>query len=148
MVINKKQHNTKHRLIKFLISLSTLILISSCAVYKTGFECPAGKGEVCKSVTEVNEMVSRGELGRNIAVWSREPNFEVKENKSKQHKQRTEVKNKKLNKSLQVVAKKTKNSSTKIKSTGSNTVSSTKTKNINEDKTEVSNDKIKKECRC
>lgn len=139
MVINKKQHHRKYRLIKLLGSLGALLLVSSCAVYKTGFECPAGKGQGCKSVTEVNEMVSRGELGRNIAVWTIEPSFQVIENKSKYHKLKTETKRKR------------KNSEKKI-SKDTNTGPSTEPDKVIQEKIEPKADtdtrKTKKACGC
>lgn len=148
MVINSKQHNTKYRLIKFLGLLSALMLISSCAVYKTGFECPAGKGQGCKSVTEVNEMVSRGEIGRNIAVWSREVAAKETDSLAYQGKQKNYQLKPKQNRDSKTVTKKTKNANTETKNISPKTVSNTKTQDKSEDKAVVSNNKIKKACGC
>ena len=60
-----------NRGIRYIGVLSSLLLVCSCAVYKTGFECSPGAGEGCKSVSQVNEMVSRGEIGRNLSIWQK-----------------------------------------------------------------------------
>lgn len=54
---------------KILLIFISSLLLSSCAVYRTGFECPASKGVACKSVSEVNEMVERLELGGGSVIW-------------------------------------------------------------------------------
>mgnify|MGYP005846664531 CR=1 FL=1 len=60
-----------NRAIRYLGALGSLLLVCSCAVYKTGFECSPGAGEGCKSVSQVNEMVSRGEIGKNLSIWQK-----------------------------------------------------------------------------
>ena len=48
-----------------LLSLLILPLISGCSimgVYEGGFDCPPGKGVSCKSISEVNEKINKGEL--------------------------------------------------------------------------------------
>lgn len=37
-------------------------LLSGCAIYEQAFDCEAGKGLGCKSISEVNGFVDRGEL--------------------------------------------------------------------------------------
>lgn len=54
---------------KILLLFISSLLLNSCAVYRTGFECPASKGVSCKSVSEVNEMVERRELGGGSVIW-------------------------------------------------------------------------------
>lgn len=43
-----------------------LIQVSGCAAYNTDFECGAGQGAGCKSISEVNEMVNNGEIGKKF----------------------------------------------------------------------------------
>lgn len=45
----------------FLLCLP-LCLTGCMGIYEGGFECPAGAGVGCKSISEVNTMVDRGEL--------------------------------------------------------------------------------------
>ncbi len=40
----------------------TLSLSGCMGVYEGGFECPAGRGVGCKSISDVNQMVNHGEL--------------------------------------------------------------------------------------
>jgi len=43
--------------------LLSVALLSGCmGIYEGGFECPAGSGVGCKSISEVNQMVNQGEL--------------------------------------------------------------------------------------
>lgn len=37
--------------------------LSACAISKEHFDCPHGKGVGCRSITEVNHMVNKGQLG-------------------------------------------------------------------------------------
>ena len=43
--------------------LSTALCLSGCmGIYEGGFECPAGRGVGCKSISDVNQMVNQGDL--------------------------------------------------------------------------------------
>lgn len=143
MVINNKQHKnqTKYRLIKKLRTfslLSTLMLISSCAVYKTGFECPAGQGEGCKSVTEVNEMVSRGEIGRNISVFRRDVTLEVRKTRPQDKSKEKQLESKEQRQADTEIK-------TKLNSQCKNKYNAEKAINLD---TQIKTQKTKKECRC
>ncbi len=45
----------------FLLSLS-LCLTGCMGIYEGGFECPAGTGVGCKSISDVNTMINRNQL--------------------------------------------------------------------------------------
>ena len=49
----------------FLSFLPVLILLSGCSTTSEVFECEAGKGIGCKSISEVNKMVDTGKLANN-----------------------------------------------------------------------------------
>lgn len=51
-----------------VIFLICLLLLSSCAVYGTQFECKGGKGAKCTSVSGVNRMIDRGEIRDEEAI--------------------------------------------------------------------------------
>lgn len=56
-----------------LFVLTLLPLLSGCSVmgvYEGGFDCPAGSGVGCKSISEVNEMVNSGALSPQESVAS------------------------------------------------------------------------------
>ena len=60
------QSGNKSSFIKpFLPFLPFLILLSGCSTTSEVFECEAGKGIGCKSVSEVNKMVDNGKLTNN-----------------------------------------------------------------------------------
>ncbi len=48
-----------------LLFLSVLTLLSGCSTTSEVFECEAGKGIGCKSISEVNKMVDQGQVGGN-----------------------------------------------------------------------------------
>ncbi len=50
------------KLIKGLISSSTLLFLISCAGINGKFDCPSQAGIYCNSVSEVNDLVDRGKL--------------------------------------------------------------------------------------
>lgn len=54
----------------FLPLLLFLILLSGCSTSSEVFECEAGKGIGCKSISDVNKMVDNGKLANN-----EEPDF-------------------------------------------------------------------------
>ncbi|MBY0501706.1 MAG: hypothetical protein K2P93_06875 [Alphaproteobacteria bacterium] len=46
-----------------LLSATLPFCLQGCmGVYEGGFECPAGEGVGCKSISEVNQMVNEGDL--------------------------------------------------------------------------------------
>lgn len=47
-----------------LLTLSAISLLSGCTAYNESFDCPAGKGIGCQSVTEVKKKLDQG--GINI----------------------------------------------------------------------------------
>jgi hypothetical protein len=47
---------------KLSIAILMITQLTSCASYQEDFECKAGKGVGCKSISEVNDMVNRGEV--------------------------------------------------------------------------------------
>ncbi len=53
-----------------LLFLSVLTLLSGCSTTSEVFECEAGKGIGCKSISEVNKMVDNEKLAHN-----EEPDF-------------------------------------------------------------------------
>ncbi len=51
--------------------LGVLLSLSGCmGVYEGGFECPPGKGVGCKSISQVNEMINRGDLPKSDSLSS------------------------------------------------------------------------------
>ena len=52
--------------VKKILQLVTIlllpILLSSCAVYSTGFTCPDSKGAKCVMLSQVDSMVDSGEI--------------------------------------------------------------------------------------
>jgi hypothetical protein len=69
-LVNKYKNKTqKKKILQYCntaILRATLLpaaLLSGCmGIYEGGFECPAGTGVGCKSISEVNQMVNQGEL--------------------------------------------------------------------------------------
>lgn len=69
--INKKMKNkfgssvhlmTDHRLLITAMLLPAALLSGCMGIYEGGFECPAGTGVGCKSISDVNTMVNQGEI--------------------------------------------------------------------------------------
>lgn len=52
----------QHFLSVTLIAMLPALLSGCMGVYEGGFECPAGAGVGCKSISEVNDLVNAGEL--------------------------------------------------------------------------------------
>ena len=48
---------------KALLALSLGIVLSGCSTTSETFDCKAGKGVGCKSISQVNKMVDEGSLG-------------------------------------------------------------------------------------
>jgi Type IV conjugative transfer system lipoprotein (TraV) len=52
-----------------LTAMMLFPLLTSCAgVYDQGFDCPAEKGVGCKSISQVNSMVDKGELNKSSII--------------------------------------------------------------------------------
>lgn len=52
----------KKVIIKIAILVGALVILSSCSVYGTKFECKAGVGARCSSISKVNEMIDNGDI--------------------------------------------------------------------------------------
>lgn len=59
---NQQIHNSKTLKV---ISLSVTLMLSACSTSSEVFECEAGKGVGCKSISTVNKMVEQGKLSHN-----------------------------------------------------------------------------------
>lgn len=44
------------------VCLMLSVALSGCSTYSETFDCPAGQGVGCKSLSKVNQMVEKGEL--------------------------------------------------------------------------------------
>lgn len=62
LIHNQQTYNSK--LLK-AISLSMALMLSACSTTSETFDCPAGKGVGCKSISTVNKMVEQGKLSNN-----------------------------------------------------------------------------------
>jgi len=58
--MNDRYLNTAH---KTILALAVGGLLSGCSTTSETFDCKAGKGVGCKSISEVNQMVDHGALG-------------------------------------------------------------------------------------
>ncbi len=59
-----------------IVLISTAFFLNACAVSKESFDCPAGKGVGCRSISQVNEMVNQNKLNPNkkdVAKASQDP---------------------------------------------------------------------------
>lgn len=54
-----------------LLGLS-LSLTGCMGIYEGGFECPPGEGTKCKSISEVNDLVNKGEIPKKASSLSSE----------------------------------------------------------------------------
>ncbi|MHB1910420.1 MAG: type IV conjugative transfer system lipoprotein TraV [Nitrososphaerales archaeon] len=59
----RKSRNSKFSLVGIII-LSNLL--GGCAIYDQSFDCEAGKGVGCKSISEVNDLINQGNLDKAI----------------------------------------------------------------------------------
>lgn len=51
------------KFLQYCITATLPLCLTGCmGVYEGGFECPPGEGVGCKSISDVNQMVNRGEL--------------------------------------------------------------------------------------
>jgi len=50
------------RILNFISTLILPLILSSCAVYSTGFTCPDSKGAKCVMLSQVDAMVDSGEI--------------------------------------------------------------------------------------
>lgn len=46
----------------FIFVLLALSLTGCMGIYEGGFECPPGIGTKCKSISEVNDLLNKGEI--------------------------------------------------------------------------------------
>ena len=53
---------------KSVTFISCLMLLTSCGVYKSTFECPIGKGIGCKPVDEVLDLIVEKKEGEDVFV--------------------------------------------------------------------------------
>ena len=53
------------RFFKVIFPLSLALMLSACSTSSEVFDCPAGKGVGCKSISTVNKMVEQGKLSHN-----------------------------------------------------------------------------------
>jgi conjugal transfer pilus assembly protein TraV len=65
LAMNHQSVNKSSSVKPFLPFLPFLILLSGCSTTSEVFECEAGKGIGCKSISEVNKMVDNGKLAHN-----------------------------------------------------------------------------------
>lgn len=65
----KLNNSVLHLITDYRLLITAMLpaaLLSGCmGIYEGGFECPAGVGVGCKSISEVNDMVNQGELPRH-----------------------------------------------------------------------------------
>jgi conjugal transfer pilus assembly protein TraV len=66
----KKLNSTKRRVfikqqMLLFVHLMTFSLLSGCSTTSEVFDCEAGKGIGCKSISEVNRLVEQGQAGGN-----------------------------------------------------------------------------------
>ncbi|MCB1107463.1 MAG: hypothetical protein KDK76_05135 [Chlamydiia bacterium] len=54
---NMKDLMRKYNTIPLLIITGLCLAVSGCSIYKSGFECPPGKGVGCASTSEVLDMI-------------------------------------------------------------------------------------------
>lgn len=50
-----------------LIAILPFCLTGCMGIYESGFECPAGVGVGCKSISDVNMLVNQGEIPKGSA---------------------------------------------------------------------------------
>ena len=50
----------KHTSFTFMNLMATLMSLSGCSSYQDQFDCPAGTGVGCQSVSEVNDLIDKG----------------------------------------------------------------------------------------
>ena len=58
----KYNNQTMHK-IRNQMLISCILLLNSCSTYSNNFDCKAGTGVGCKSLSHVNKMVNEGWLG-------------------------------------------------------------------------------------
>ncbi len=75
-----------------IIYLGLVLCLSSCGIYQTYFDCPAGQGVGCKSVNEVLDMIVEKDQEQDVfvpdvdeAAFIREQDNIKKRRKSKPH---------------------------------------------------------------
>lgn len=53
---------------KYLIGLGLVVLMASCGVHNSSFDCPPGQGMGCASVNEVLELIVEKTEGEDVFV--------------------------------------------------------------------------------
>ena len=53
---------------RFLVGCSLCFVCTACGVYKTSFDCPAGKGIGCAPVNDVLDMIVEREEGEDLFI--------------------------------------------------------------------------------
>ena len=53
-----------------LVIVSILLFLSGCSSMNSKFDCPNKPGVTCRSLDQVNDMVDRGIIGRNVSASS------------------------------------------------------------------------------
>ena len=61
----KRIYNQQNSKLLKVVSLSMTLMLSACSTSSEVFECEAGKGVGCKSISTVNKMVEQGKLSNN-----------------------------------------------------------------------------------
>lgn len=61
-----------------LFTLLSLVLISGCASMNGQFDCPAAAGVSCKSMGEVDAMISRGHFAGDNASFNKTISAQIK----------------------------------------------------------------------
>lgn len=56
-----------------IFALCLLVNVGGCASYESRFDCNAPSGSGCRSVSEINEMVNRKELGTEQRIEATKP---------------------------------------------------------------------------
>ena len=64
----------KNKIYKAFCITLPLCLTGCMGIYEGGFECPAGTGVGCKSISEVNNMVNLGDLPKSLSEIPLEDN--------------------------------------------------------------------------
>lgn len=47
----------KHPNISLILTITLAVLMTGCGIYRSGFECPPGRGIGCASTSEVLDMI-------------------------------------------------------------------------------------------
>lgn len=61
--MHKKNRKRNKNIFFNLVVLSILVLTSGCTSLNSKFDCPKSPGISCKSISEINAMVNKGQVG-------------------------------------------------------------------------------------